>query len=72
MSEPQTFEVHMRQLEQIVGKLEQGEVPLDQALKAFEDGMKLVTACREQLAQAELKVEQVINAQGQTAPVEVE
>ncbi|RYG61795.1 MAG: exodeoxyribonuclease VII small subunit [Alphaproteobacteria bacterium] len=71
MSEPQTFEMHMRQLEQIVGKLEQGEVPLDQALKAFEDGMKLVSACREQLVQAELKVEQVINAQGQTAPVEV-
>ncbi len=72
MSEQQTFEQHMKLLEQVVGKLEQGEVPLDEALKAFEQGMKLVTTCREQLAQAELKVEQVINAQGQTSVLEVE
>ena len=72
MNAPQTFEDHMKQLEQIVGKLEQGEVPLNEALQSFEQGMKLVNACREQLAQAELKVEQVINAQGQTTPVEVE
>lgn len=67
-----TFEQHMGELEKLVQKLEQGEVPLDEALKAFEQGMKLVAASKAQLAQAELKVEQVMNAQGDTAPVELE
>ena len=72
MDKQPTFEQHMRQLEQLVGKLEQGEVALDEALQAFEQGMKLVAVCKEQLALAELKVEKVMNAQGQTAPLEVE
>ena len=72
MDKQPTFEQLMKQLEQLVGKLEQGEVPLDEALQAFEQGMKLVAVCKEQLAQAELKVEKVMNAQGQTAPVEME
>ncbi len=72
MDKQLTFEQHMKQLEQLVGKLEQGEVALDEALQAFEQGMKLVALCKEQLAQAELKVEKVMNAQGQTAPLEVE
>jgi exodeoxyribonuclease VII small subunit len=69
MTKELTFEQHMRELEQLVGKLEQGELPLDDALKAFEQGMKLVTVCKAQLAQAELKVEQVVNAQGDTEVV---
>ena len=72
MVQEQTFEQSMGQLEKLVAKLEQGEVPLDEALKAFEQGMKLVEVCKEQLAQAELKVEKVMNAQGQTVPVDME
>ena len=72
MAEPTTFEQNMGQLEKLVARMEQGEVPLDEALKAFEQGMKLVSVCKEQLAQAELKVEQVMNAQGATAPMDVE
>ena len=71
-AEAQTFEQHMGQLEKLVARMEQGEVPLDEALKAFEQGMKLVAVCKEQLAQAELKVEQVMNAQGETASVDME
>lgn len=67
-----TFEQSMGQLEKLVARMEQGDVPLDEALKAFEEGMKLVAVCKAQLAQAELKVEQVINAQGDTQPVEME
>lgn len=66
MTEAMTFEQQMGQLEQLVARLEQGELPLDEALKAFETGMKLVTVCREQLARAEMKVEQVVNAQGES------
>ena len=55
-----TFEQHMAELEKLVARMEQGDVPLDEALKAFEQGMKLVTVCKEQLAQAEMKVEKVM------------
>lgn len=72
MATEQTFEQSMGQLEQLVAKLEQGEVPLDEALKAFEQGMKLVEVCKAQLVQAELKVEKVMNAQGDTQPLDVE
>lgn len=61
MSEP-TFETTMKQLEQLVQKLERGEAPLDEALAAFEQGMKLVNVCRDQLALAEVKVEKVMAA----------
>lgn len=57
-----TFEQTMRQLEMLVQKLERGEAPLDEALAAFEQGMKLVNVCREQLKLAEVKVEKVMAA----------
>jgi len=66
-----TFEQHMAELEKLVARMEQGDVPLDEALKAFEQGMKLVTVCKEQLAQAEMKVEKVMNAQGDSVPFQV-
>lgn len=72
MAEQMTFEQNMGQLEKLVARMEQGEVPLDEALKAFEQGMKLVAVCKEQLAQAELKVEKVMNTQGDTVPMDVE
>lgn len=67
-----TFEQGMSQLEKLVARMEQGDVPLDEALKVFEEGMKLVAVCKQKLAQAELKVEQVVNAQGDTAPMDGE
>ena len=72
MAAEATFEQSMSQLEQLVARMEQGDVALDEALKAFEQGMKLVTVCKAQLAQAELKVEQVMNAQGETEQVDME
>jgi exodeoxyribonuclease VII small subunit len=67
----QTFEQHMAELEKLVTRMEQGDVPLDEALKAFEQGMKLVAVCKDQLAQAEMKVEKVMNAQGDTVAFNV-
>lgn len=66
------FEDQLAQLEALVRQLEQGDLPLDQALKVFEEGNKLVAACRGQLEKVELQVEQVINAAGQTAPYPTE
>ena len=51
------FEQAMAELEAVVARLEQGDVPLEEALKAFERGVTLTRACQQALAAAEQKVE---------------
>lgn len=54
-----TFEENLRRLEKIVDELEQGDVPLDDALKMYEEGIALSNACTEKLKQAELRVKKL-------------
>ncbi|MEK7249222.1 MAG: exodeoxyribonuclease VII small subunit [Bacteroidota bacterium] len=54
-----TFEQSLKRLEQIVEELEQGEVPLDDALKMYEEGIELSKACVEKLTQAELRLKKL-------------
>ena len=66
-----TFEQSMDRLEEIVRKIEQGNVPLEESLKLFEEGTKLVDFCSGLLDKAELKVlEMTKDAEGE--PVETE
>ena len=51
-----TFEENVKQLEMIVAQLERGDLPLEDSIKLFEDGMRLSAACKEQLEAAEGKV----------------
>ena len=51
-----TFEQSMVRLDEIVKQMEQGNVPLENALQLFEEGTKLVKSCAKQLDDAELKV----------------
>jgi exodeoxyribonuclease VII small subunit len=55
-----TFEAGMERLEQIVKELEEGDLPLERSLELFEEGMKLSEACRQQLEEAENKVELLV------------
>lgn len=52
----QTFETAMKQLEEIVEELESGDLPLEQALKKFEEGVKLSKFCSEKLNETEKRV----------------
>lgn len=54
-----TFEESIRRLEQIVGDLEQGDVPLDDALKMYEEGIELSKACVEKLTQSEFRLKKL-------------
>jgi exodeoxyribonuclease VII small subunit len=51
------FEVSLARLEEIVKKLEKGDLPLEQSLKLFEEGVKLARVCNKRLEEAERKVE---------------
>ncbi len=51
-----TFEDSMTELENVVSKLEAGDVTLDDSLKLFEQGIKLAKSCQKKLDEAEKKV----------------
>ena len=69
-TEAPTFEVAFAQLEEIVGKLEAGDLPLDEALSLFEQGQKLAAFCSARLDEAELRVQELA-ASGEVEPFEV-
>ncbi|MCG6871416.1 MAG: exodeoxyribonuclease VII small subunit, partial [Gammaproteobacteria bacterium] len=54
------FETLLRELEQIVERMERGEISLEQSLEDFERGMTLARACQGQLKDAEQRVEKVL------------
>ncbi|MBF0103218.1 MAG: exodeoxyribonuclease VII small subunit, partial [Desulfobacterales bacterium] len=58
-----TFEDSLAQLEQIVQELESGSLPLENALKKFEDGMKLSQFCEQKLDEIQKKVTLLIQHQ---------
>lgn len=64
------FEECLQRLEQIVGELEKGEIPLERALGLFEEGIQLSNSCRQELEEAEGKVEVLLSRGGkvQTEP----
>lgn len=67
-----SFEDSLKQLEGIVSSLEQGNLPLEEALLQFEQGMKLAEGCQEQLSYAESRIKLVTEQQGKptAAPFE--
>ena len=68
-----SFEEAMAALEQVVGALERGEVPLDQSIALYERGAKLKAHCAEKLRDAEEKVELIRAQEGRavgTTPAE--
>jgi exodeoxyribonuclease VII small subunit len=50
------FEASLSELEKRVRRLEQGDVPLEEALRLFEEGVSLARSCHEQLEAAEKRV----------------
>lgn len=58
------FEECLQRLEEVVNQLERGDVPLEQALKLFEEGVQLSNGCRKELEEAEGKVEILLKQNG--------
>jgi len=73
MSEAPDFETALKRLEEIVKKLETGELTLDSALQLFEEGIKLSRFCHTKLEEAERRVEILVkNNSGQPKAVAFE
>ena len=64
-SKPLDFEQALAELEGLVERLERGDLPLDEALKAFERGVALTRHCQSSLQAAQQKVEILLKRNGQ-------
>ncbi len=61
------FESALKELEQLVEKMEGGDVSLEDSLKTFERGIALTRACQEALSRAEQKVQILLQDDGKAA-----
>jgi len=59
------FEASLAKLEELVDQMEEGELTLEESLKAFEAGMKLTRDCQQALKDAEQKVEVLMQQGGE-------
>ena len=69
--EPLTFEQSLARLDAIVKQMEQGNVPLEQALALFQEGTALIRSCNDQLDKAQLTVVKLMKTPDGT-PAETE
>ncbi|MDQ0256248.1 exodeoxyribonuclease VII small subunit [Evansella vedderi] len=67
-----TFEQAMERLEEVVSKLEEGDVPLEEAINMFHDGMKLSKFCHDKLQKVDKQMTEVLSEDGEITPFDVE
>ena len=63
------FETSLAELQTLVERLESGELSLEDSLGAFEQGIRLTRDCQASLAQAEQKVQQLLERDGELQEV---
>jgi len=61
----QSFEESLTQLENVVGKMEGGEIPLDECIDLYEKGVKLAGFCAKELDTAEKRIEKLQKKSGE-------
>ncbi|MFH1678573.1 MAG: exodeoxyribonuclease VII small subunit [Candidatus Omnitrophota bacterium] len=66
------FEKALKRLEKIVHDLEEGNLPLDEALKKYEEGIELASGCSKLLKDAKAKVEKLVKKEDVLTTVEFE
>lgn len=60
-----SFEEAMEELEEIVRKLEEGDVPLEEAINYYQKGMELSKFCNDKLVHVQEKMVKIMNEQGE-------
>ncbi|WP_088043578.1 exodeoxyribonuclease VII small subunit [Bacillus sp. EAC] len=67
-----SFEEAIKEIETIVQKLEQGDVPLEKAIEYFQEGIKLSQICKDKLTKVEKQMTSILNEQGEQTPFTIE
>jgi exodeoxyribonuclease VII small subunit len=61
---PAGFEAAMAALEQLVARMEAGDLPLEESLREYQRGMELIRACQDALDEAQRRIDSVIEDSG--------
>lgn len=72
MSSKKKFEDKVKDLEEIISVLENGDVPLDESIKKYTEAMKLVKECDDELKDIEEKVNKIVGENGSVQDFEIE
>ena len=64
------FETSLKKLEKIVSDLENGELPLEESIKTFEEGVKLTKHCQNLLSKAEIKIQKLVESKDGSVDLE--
>lgn len=67
-----SFEDDLKDLEEIVKKLENGDIPLDDAIKEFSNATKLAKICDDKLKKAEESITKIVNPDGSLENFQIE
>lgn len=65
MKDELAFDEAMEKLEKIVDRLENGDVPLEQAIELYKEGMQLSNVCGKKLEQVEKEIELLVEQEGE-------
>ena len=67
-----SFEENLIELENIVSKLESGDISLDNAIEEYDKAMKLASTCDKKLKEAEEKIAKIVNTSNELEDFEIE
>ncbi|MDX8046031.1 exodeoxyribonuclease VII small subunit [Gracilibacillus sp. S3-1-1] len=67
-----SFEEALEQLEIIVGKMEDGEIPLEKAMEYYAEGSKLSKICHEKLVKAEKQMKEILGKDDERTSFEIQ
>ena len=63
-----SFEENYKRLEEVIARLDSGNLPLDESVALYEEGMRLAQYCEQQLDNAEIQVTQLLTDAEKTNP----
>ena len=70
--EDNSFEENIKELEDIVNRLESGDIPLDDAIKEFNKAMTLVKSCDEKLKEAKDSISKIVKENGEIIDINLD
>ena len=70
--EEKSFEENLENLEDIVKKLESGDIPLDDAINKFNEAMKIAKECNDKLKSAEENINKILKENGKLEDFSIE
>ena len=64
------YDTSLKKFEKIVSDLENGDLPLEESIKTFEEGVKLTKHCQNLLSKAELKIQKLVESKDGSVDLE--